>query len=74
MRLPPYARFDLGLRQHWHVRPGGRDGLLAVFATYSNVFSRKNLLTYALDPATGGPVAIELRPAAFLVVGLDWRY
>jgi hypothetical protein len=73
-RLPPYARFDLGVRQHWHRRLAGRDGSIAVFGTYSNLFSRKNLLTYAIDPMSGDRVGIELRPAALLVVGVDWRY
>jgi hypothetical protein len=72
--LPAYARFDLGLRQHWHTMLGGRDAMVALFGTYSNVLGRKNLLTYAVDPATGGRTGIELRPAALLVVGLDWRY
>jgi hypothetical protein len=73
-RLPDYARLDLGVRQHWHARLLGRDGLLALFATYSNLLGRRNLLTYSLDPDTGERVGVELRPAAVLVLGLDWRY
>ncbi|HEY3217372.1 MAG TPA: TonB-dependent receptor [Candidatus Eisenbacteria bacterium] len=72
--LPAYARLDLGLRQHWHLKVGGRDGLVALFGTYSNLLGRRNLLTYAYDPASGDRMGIELRPAAPLVVGLDWRY
>jgi hypothetical protein len=47
---------------------------VALFGTYSNLLGRRNVLTYAQDPATGQRVGIELRPAAALVVGLDWRY
>ena len=72
-RLPPYCRLDLGLRQHWHVGVGGRDGLVALFGTFTNVLGRKNLLTYARD-ASGETVEIELRPPAMLVVGIDWRF
>jgi hypothetical protein len=72
--LPAYARVDLGVRQHWHARVAGRDASVALFGTYSNLFSRKNLLTYAYDPANGDRVGIELRPAALLVIGMDWRW
>jgi hypothetical protein len=72
--LPAYARVDLGLRQHWHMRLAGHDASMALFGTYSNLLSRRNLLTYARDPASGARVGIELRPAALLVVGLDGRF
>ena len=72
--LPAYARLDLGVRQHWHARVGGRDATIALFGTYSNLLGRENLLTYAYDPVTGQRTGIELRPAALLVVGLDWRW
>jgi hypothetical protein len=74
MALPPYARLDLSVRQHWHAHVAGRDARVALFGTYTNLLSRKNLLTYSLDPATGERVGVELRPAAPLVVGLDWRF
>ena len=47
---------------------------MALFATYSNLLSRHNLLTYARDPVSGARVPIELRPASPLVVGLDGRF
>jgi hypothetical protein len=72
--LPAYARVDFGVRQHWHARLAGRDALLALFGTYSNLLGRKNLLTYAYDPVTGKQTGIELRPAALLVIGLDWKW
>jgi hypothetical protein len=72
-KLPPYLRVDLGFRKHWHLTLGGRDALVALFGSITNVFGRVNVLTSATDPATGRPVEIEMRPRAPLVVGLDWR-
>ncbi|MGH7607064.1 MAG: hypothetical protein ACREME_06960 [Gemmatimonadales bacterium] len=72
--LPSYVRVDLGLRKHWHVEIGGRDVSIAGFATATNVLGRENVLTYASDPATGERTAIEMRPLAPLVVGLDWQF
>ena len=73
-RLPAYLRLDLGARKHWHIAAGGRDLEVAVFGTYTNVLNRRNLLTRAIDPETREAVAIEMRPQAPLVVGLDWRF
>jgi hypothetical protein len=53
---------------------GGRDALIGLFGTVTNLFNRANVLTWARDPANGRLVAIEMRPLAPLVVGLDWRY
>ncbi len=72
--LPPYLRVDLGLRKHWHLQIAGRDASLALFGTVSNVFGLNNILTYATDPATGERSAIEMRPLAPLVIGLDWQF
>ncbi len=72
--LPAYLRIDLGLRKHWHVAPWGHDSLVAVFGAFTNVMGRKNLLTYARDPATGQLRGIELRPSAPLVVGIDGHF
>jgi hypothetical protein len=74
LALPPYARVDLAIRQHWHVRLAGRDARVALFGSYTNLLSRHNLLTYSLDPATGERVEVEMRPASPLVMGLDWRF
>jgi hypothetical protein len=72
--LTAYYRVDLGIRKHWHFELGGRDGSIALFGTVTNLLSRKNVLTYATDPSTGEPVAVEMRPLAPLVVGIDWRF
>ena len=72
--LPPYFRVDLGLRKHWHVPVGGRDAMVALFGTFTNILNRKNVLTYSRDPSTGQVTKIEMRPQAPLVVGLDWRF
>jgi hypothetical protein len=32
------------------------------------------VLTIATDPVTGRRTAIEMRPRAPLVIGLDWRF
>jgi len=52
----------------------GRDAVVAVFGTMSNLFGRINVLTYAGDPLTGGRSAVEMRPLSPLVLGLDWQY
>jgi hypothetical protein len=72
--LPIYLRIDLGVRKHWHVDLAGRDALLAVFATVTNLLGRTNVLTWAVDPTTGTRTAIEMLPLSPLVVGLDWRF
>jgi carboxypeptidase family protein len=72
--LPAYLRVDVGLRKHWHLDVGGRDAVIELFGTVTNVFMRRNLLTYARDPSTGRLVDIKMRPRAPLVVGLDWRF
>jgi hypothetical protein len=72
--LPPYYRFDLGVRQHWHIAAGGRDISMALFAAITNIFGRKNVLTYSRDPATGRVSPVEMRPRAPFVAGLDWKF
>lgn len=72
--LPAYSRVDLGVRQHWHFTAGGRDVTMALFASVTNLLGRRNVLTYSKD-STGGPAtAVEMRPRAPLVVGLDWKF
>ena len=70
----PYFRVDVGIRQHWHIGIGGRHASMAVFGTFTNLFSQQNLLTYARDPTTGERVGIEMRPSGPLVVGVDWTF
>lgn len=73
-KLPAYYRLDLGVRKQWDVSLGGREGRLAVFGTATNLLSQKNVLTVAVDPATGERTAIEMAPLSPLVVGIDWRF
>jgi hypothetical protein len=73
-RLPGYLRLDAGIRQHWHLRLAGRDASVALFGTVTNLLGRRNVLTYAIDPASGEVAPIDMRPLAPLVVGLDWRF
>jgi hypothetical protein len=71
--LPSYLRVDLGFRKHWHFQVAGRDAMVALFGTITNVLNRKNVLTYIRD-ASGEQIPIEMLPLAPLVVGLDWRF
>lgn len=72
--LPPYIRLDLGVRKHWHVELGGRDAVIGLYGTLTNVIGRSNILTYAGDPSRGPLTAVELRPRAPLVIGCDWQF
>lgn len=73
-RLPTYFRMDASVRKHWHVRIAGREAMLAVFGTATNLLARRNLLGYARSPVSGGLTEIEMRPLAPLVIGIDWRF
>ncbi len=72
--LPAYYRLDLGARKEWLLGVRGREGTLALFVTGTNLFARKNYLTYARNPSTGEIFGVEMRPRAPLVVGLDWAF
>jgi hypothetical protein len=72
--LPPYLCVDLGVRKHWHVQLGERDVMIALFGTVSNIFGRRNTLTYLRNPSTGEIAEVGMRPLAPLVIGLDWRF
>jgi hypothetical protein len=52
----------------------GRDAVVALFATMTNVLNHHNILTYARDPADSRRVPVEMRPIAPLVAGLDWTF
>jgi hypothetical protein len=71
--LPGYFRLDLGVRKHWHLHVGGRDAVVALFGTVTNLLNYDNILTFIRDPATGAQTPIEMRPLAPLLVGLDWQ-
>jgi Carboxypeptidase regulatory-like domain/TonB-dependent Receptor Plug Domain len=73
-RLPAYLRLDLGVRKHWHFDLAGKDMMLALYGTLTNLLGRTNVLTFATDPATGRRTAIDMRPRAPLVLGMDWRF
>jgi hypothetical protein len=51
----------------------GRDAILALSGTLTNVLGRQNVLTWAGDPA-GAVTAIEMRPRSPLVLGVDWQF
>jgi hypothetical protein len=72
--LPTYFRLDASVRKHWHLRIAGREAMVALFGTATNLLARRNLLTYARSPVTGELTEIEMRPLAPLVVGVDWRF
>ncbi|MEZ0334866.1 MAG: carboxypeptidase regulatory-like domain-containing protein [Gemmatimonadales bacterium] len=72
--LPAYFRVDLGVRKHWHFHLGGRDAMVGLFGTVTNLFNRKNVLTFTRDPSTGELAPVEMRPFAPLLLGLDWRF
>ena len=74
LRLPGYVRVDLGARKHWHLRVGGRDVLLGLWGTFTNLLGRANVLTYAPDPESGRLSPVEMLPRTPLVLGLDLRY
>ena len=74
IRLPAYYRLDLGVRKQWQTLLLGHAGTVALFGTATNLFGRKNILTYAVDPSTGDRTGVEMRPRAPLVVGLDWGF
>ncbi len=74
VRLPAYVRLDLGARKHWHLRAGGRDWILAVFASASNLFGRRNVLAVTTDPSTGRRTQIDMLPRSPIVAGMDWQF
>lgn len=72
--LPAYVRADIGVRKHWHLEIGRRDATLALFGAVTNVFGRRNLLTFSRDELSGALMPVEMRPFAPLVVGLEWKF
>jgi hypothetical protein len=72
--LPAYFRVDLSGRKHWHLEIAGRDAEVALFATVTNLFGRRNLLARGVDPELDAALEVQMRPRAPLVLGLDWRF
>ncbi len=72
LALPGYIRTDISLRRSWSVRLAARRAELALFGTLTNVFNRQNVLNFA--EVAGERRALELRPVAPLVLGLDWKF
>ena len=70
--LPSYIRADVGVRQSVGLHVGGRHHRVAAYGTLTNVFSRRNLMTYVRDPGTGGRTPVRTRPRALLVLGVEW--
>jgi hypothetical protein len=70
--LPWYARVDLGVRKHWHPAMAGRTASVALFATVTNLFGRRNVLGYT--QADGSGHVIGMRPRSVLLAGLDWSW
>ena len=56
------------------ARVDRRDALIGAFAAATNILDRRNVLTVIVDPVTGRRTAIDMRPLAPLVAGIDWRY
>lgn len=72
--LPGYARVDVGARKHWHVTLGARNVQVAVYATWSNLFDRRNVLTYTRDTSMNQRRPVAMRPVSPLVIGFDWSF
>jgi hypothetical protein len=73
-RLPSYVRFDIGFRKQWNLARWGRGVQVALFGTVTNLFNRRNVLTYARTSTTRDLAELEMRPLAPLLIGLDWRF
>ena len=73
-RPGPYMRTDLGLRKHWHVGFAGRDAMLSVYGTLTNILNRTNTLNFVIDPLTGATERIDLRPFSPLVIGVELAF
>ena len=72
LSLPGYLRTDVSLRKQWRVQTFSRHTELALFGTVTNVFNRRNVLNFA--DVDGERTALQLRPLAPLVIGVDWKF
>jgi hypothetical protein len=71
-RLPPYVRWDVGVRHAWRVRVGPRHMDLEAHATLRNLLDRRNVWGYAAGD--GAARALMWRPLSLLTAGLDFHY
>ena len=53
-------------------RSAGQNGEVPLF--FGRLLGRQNVLTYAVDPETGTPSPVRMRPRSPLVAGIDWRF
>lgn len=74
LELPAYTRLDIGVRKHWHMHLGGRDAVIGMFGTVTNVLGRYNTLTRSRNPGTGRLDPVQMRPLAPLAIGFDWQF
>ena len=72
LALPGYIRTDVSVRKQWQLGMNSRRAELALFGTVTNIFNRRNVLNFT--DADGARTALQLRPLAPLVIGLDWRF
>ncbi len=70
--LPMYLRTDLSARHVWRARRGRRSAEVAVFGTVTNLLNRANVLNFLEDGASRS--ALQMRPRAPLVAGVDWVF
>ncbi|HEX6051510.1 MAG TPA: TonB-dependent receptor [Gemmatimonadaceae bacterium] len=73
-KLPAYLRVDVGARKHWDLELAGREAVVGLSGTITNVFAHGNVLTVITDPETGRATELGMRPLAPLVIGVDWRF
>jgi len=73
MRLPLYARTDLGLMRQWPVDFPGRTGVLTTSLTVTNLFNRRNVLGYFTAADLNSRRAL-LFPLRSFALQLGWRF
>ena len=62
------------MRQSVRMRVAGMQHTITAYGTLTNLFSRRNLLTYVRDELSGGRIPVTTRPRSPLVVGLEWSF
>lgn len=72
-KLPPYVRWDVGVRHGWRVRVGARHVELEAHATLRNLLDRRNVWGYTTADGVAAR-ALMWRPLSLLTAGLDFHY